>query len=400
MKTDIAKLAFVLPMLLLGCTQGPSQSSPASGPVAAPALPPLLPFDQAVENAANAVLSANAGTQRVIVIDPLVDGVTGDQSVATRRIGERIAALARERYPNYRVQPFTAAAVAQQPLVMVGTFTPVNGANQTSGERIGYRFCLVMADLGSGRTVAKSVARAQLDGVDASPAPFFRQSPVWSEDPAIRSYVNTCQGTRVGDAIPPEYLRGIESAALVQEAMVQFEAGRLPQSLARFEAARATAAGDQLRVHNGLYLVNYLMGRRAQATEEFGALVDYGLEHSRLGVKLLFQTGSTGFAGGQDAVTQYPMWLRQIAVRAGQRTTCLEIRGHTSASGNAELNERLSTARAEAVRARLAAAEPAMTNRMIAIGVGAREPLVGTGRDDATDALDRRVEFRVVAQCN
>jgi hypothetical protein len=26
--------------------------------------------------------------------------------------------------------------------------------------------------------------------------------------------------------------------------------------------------------------------------------------------------------------------------------------------------------------------------------------LVGTGRDDATDALDRRVEFRVVAQCN
>ena len=41
-----------------------------------------------------------------------------------------------------------------------------------------------------------------------------------------------------------------------------------------------------------------------------------------------------------------------------------------------------------------------MTNRMIAIGVGGREPLVGTGRDDATDALDRRVEFRVVAQCN
>ena len=58
-----------------------------------------------------------------------------------------------------------------------------------------------MADLGSGRTVAKSVARAQLEGVDASPTGFFRQSPVWSEDPAIRSYVNTCQGTRVGDAI-------------------------------------------------------------------------------------------------------------------------------------------------------------------------------------------------------
>ena len=84
------------------------------------------------------------------------------------------------------------------------------------------------------------------------------------------------------------------------------------------------------------------------------------------------------------------MWMRQIAVRSGQRTTCLEVRGHTSPSGSAEMNERLSTARAEAVRARLAAAEPAMTNRMIAVGVGGREPLVGTGRDGATDALDRR----------
>jgi outer membrane protein OmpA-like peptidoglycan-associated protein len=399
--TRIAKLAFLLPMLLLGCTQSAPQSGgPASSPVAAPALPPILPFEQAVDNAANTVLAANAGAQRVIVIDPLVDGVTGDQSVATRRIGERITALARERYPNYRVEPFTAATVAQQPLVMVGTLTPVNGANQTTGERVAYRFCLVLADLGSGRTVAKSVARAQLDGVDATPVTFFRQSPVWSEDPAIRGYVNTCQGTRVGDAIPPDYLRGIESAALVQEAMTQFEAGRLPQALAKFEAARTTAAGDQLRVHNGLYLVNYVMGRRAQATAEFGELVDYGLDHSRLGVKFLFQPGSTAFSGGADAAREYPMWLRQIAERAGQRTTCLEIRGHTSPSGSAELNERLSTARAEAVRARLAAAAPAMTDRMIAVGVGGRENLVGTGRDDGTDALDRRVEFRVVQQCS
>ena len=112
--------------------------------------------------------------------------MTGDQSVATRRIRERIAALARERHLELSRPAFTAAAVAQQPLVMVGTFTPVNGANQTSGERVGYRFCLVMADLGSGRTVAKSVARAPARRRRRQPgAPFFRQSPVWSEDPAI-----------------------------------------------------------------------------------------------------------------------------------------------------------------------------------------------------------------------
>ncbi len=34
---------------------------------------------------------------------------------------------------------------------------------------------------------------------------------------------------------------------------------------------------------------------------------------------------------------------------------------------------------------------------MIANGVGSRETIVGTGRDDATDALDRRVEFKPLA---
>ena len=35
-------------------------------------------------------------------------------------------------------------------------------------------------------------------------------------------------------------------------------------------------------------------------------------------------------------------------------------------------------------------------DRMIATGRGYRDNLVGTGKDDASDALDRRVEFKVV----
>ncbi len=392
----ITALALLLPIVLLGCEQPPQQAAaPAAAP---PPLPPIVPFDQAVDNAANAVLAANAGTTRTVVIDPLVDGVTGDQSAATRRIGARISTLIRQRYPNYRIVPFSADTVAQQPLVMVGTFTAVNASNQTSGPRVAYRFCLVMADLKSGRTVAKSVARAQLEGVDASPAAFFQQSPVWSEDPAIRSYVNTCQGTKVGDAIPEQYVRGIQAAALVQEAMALYEAGRLQQALAKFETARAAAAGDQLRVFNGLYLVNRRMGRQSEATAQFGQLVDYGLERQRLAVKLLFQPGSTEFIAGEGG-GQYPMWLGQIADRASQRKTCLEVRGHTSTSGAADVNERLSTQRAQAVQGRLTTLSPTLSGRMTATGVGPREAMVGTGRDDASDALDRRVEFRVKPQC-
>jgi outer membrane protein OmpA-like peptidoglycan-associated protein len=38
----------------------------------------------------------------------------------------------------------------------------------------------------------------------------------------------------------------------------------------------------------------------------------------------------------------------------------------------------------------------ALGTRLRAVGVGSREALVGLGTDDARDALDRRVEFRVV----
>jgi outer membrane protein OmpA-like peptidoglycan-associated protein len=75
---------------------------------------------------------------------------------------------------------------------------------------------------------------------------------------------------------------------------------------------------------------------------------------------------------------------------------CLEITGHTSATGPAPLNERLSALRAEYVKKRLETEAPLLVKRTIANGVGSRENMVGNGRDDATDALDRRVEFKVI----
>ena len=52
--------------------------------------------------------------------------------------------------------------------------------------------------------------------------------------------------------------------------------------------------------------------------------------------------------------------------------------------------------RAENVKNRLERESPKLKGRVIASGVGSREKLVGTGTDDVRDALDRRVEFKVV----
>lgn len=52
--------------------------------------------------------------------------------------------------------------------------------------------------------------------------------------------------------------------------------------------------------------------------------------------------------------------------------------------------------RAEYVKSRLEIVSPVLAKRTIANGVGSKQTMVGNGRDDASNALDRRVEFKVI----
>src|SRR5215475_5474238 len=80
----------------------------ATPPPAAPApLPPPMAFQDALLKAANDLFSkANLeGTpdKVLLVIDPLIDGVTGGQSVATQGMERRIVELVRKDYPRFDV---------------------------------------------------------------------------------------------------------------------------------------------------------------------------------------------------------------------------------------------------------------------------------------------------------
>jgi outer membrane protein OmpA-like peptidoglycan-associated protein len=255
----------------------------------------------------------------------------------------------------------------------------------------------VLADLKSGKTVAKSVVKATPAAIDATPLPAFRDSPVWSTDKSIGAYIQSCHASQVGSPMNAQYVEGLLSAATVHDAIEAYNAGKIKEARDIYSSALGLMGGDQLRVWNGLYLTNYKLGDQAKADEAFRNLVDYGMRNNRLGVKFLFRPGSSAFL--PEAATNYEPWIKTIAQRAVENSACLEIVGHTSPTGPAMLNDRLSMMRAEFIKNRLSTEEPKLSQKMLANGAGSKEPLIGTGADDATDALDRRVEFKAMPSC-
>jgi outer membrane protein OmpA-like peptidoglycan-associated protein len=372
----------------------------ASSPPAAPApLPPPIAFQDALLKAANDLFSkANlegAPEKVVLVIDPLIDGVTGGQSVATQGMERRIVELVRKDYPRFEITRFNSASVAKEPVVLIGTFTAINMSGASMGPRDAYRICLALADLRNKKIISKGFARATTDGINPTPVAFFKDSPLFVKDPVTDGYIRSCQGTKAGDPLQQSYVDRIEAAAIVNDAIDAYNERKYKESLALYENAAKLSGGDQLRVLNGIYLANWRLNRRAPAEEAFGKVVDYGLKiadpKQPLAIKFLFRKNASRF---DRPDSEYAMWLKQIAQHTARASACLEIVGHTSPTGPVKLNDRLSEMRAEYVKDRLVQQAKGLDRRLITRGAGSRELIVGTGRDDASDALDRRVEFK------
>jgi outer membrane protein OmpA-like peptidoglycan-associated protein len=380
---------------------GPAQ--PAAPAAAAPPPPPTpIPFNDALLKAANDLFSkanlSGAPDKVTLVIDPLIDGVSGAQSKATHLEEARIKDLVKSTYPRFQVARFSSEAVAKAPVVLVGTFTAVNNAGVANGPKDAYRICLALADMKTKTIISKGVARALPEGIDPTPAAFFNDSPVFAKDASTDSYIKTCQGTKVGDNVDQAYADRIVVASLVNDAIEAYEDGRYRDALDVYQSALKTPGGEQLRVLNGIYLANFKLHRTKPAMEAFGKVVDYGLNGDKLAVKFLFRPGSTQFINDRSVRAPYDSWIEKLAERTAAKQGCLEVVGHTSATGLPAVNDRLSGLRADYIKDRLEDEQHSLRGRLVSTGKGSREMIVGTGKDDASDALDRRVEFKTV-QC-
>jgi outer membrane protein OmpA-like peptidoglycan-associated protein len=327
----------------------------------------------------------------VIAVDPAIDGNTGQQTIASKALDSRLLQRASDKFAQFDVAAVNSSILGKAQYVLAATLTPIDAGKATAGT---FRISLSLTDIKTGFVVAQSATRIRSEGVDTTPTPFYRDSPSLTKDRVVEGQIRTAQ-TPTGGAADEFYMSRLPINALISEGSNRYEAGNYAEALRYYETAAARPEGQQLRVLNGLYLANTQLGRTDEAEKAFAKIVALGLATNSLSVKFLFRPGSLDFLADPKISGPYNTWLRLVAREVAASKACLTIVGHTSRTGTEQFNDRLSLQRAVSIQRRIETQSPETTGRLVSVGSGFRENLVGSGTDDLRDALDRRVEFKV-----
>ena len=368
----------------------PSSADPAAHPALRPA----------VLNAANNLLGRPNFPLRKAVRFPVV--IDPDRwhdwrsSPATQAMGARIVALIK-KYPQYEVLPLHGGQRRQVALVLVGNLHRSEQGAQDRGPAgslphlPGARRSQVGQAGGQG--IGSSPSRAP---VDVTPTAFFQDSPAWTEDPSTLGYIRGLPGDQ-GPATRSIPCTSIASwrRPMVAQAIDAYTPVRTPMPWPSTRAYLRSALRQPVPGVLGLYLTNWRLGRKEAASTPSVRWSISASRTKRVGVKFLFRPGTTAFIADRKLSRAHPIWLAQLASRAARRNTCLEVTGHQPQRSGAD--ERTPLVPARGIRQDpVDRSSPGLGKRTIAHGVGSREALIGNSKDDGSDALDRRVEFKVI----
>lgn len=331
---------------------------------------------------------------RIVVLDPMLDGNSGQLTALSGDFERRVLAkLAADK--SRTILPISSESIVKSDTLLIGTVA-VDSGKSTGGRTTGNVAVLHLAyvDLKSGNVLAQATARARGNTFDITPSKFDQDSPiVMYGDLSTAGYIRTASQLS-GQPADSNYLKQLNTSALVTKATQAYNSGKYGEALRFFQSADSGQPDGGLKALNGAYLANVQLGKLDQAEQIFSKIATISIRNRDMGVKFLFGAGSSDFLTDPKISGMYDVWIRQIARALGQTPVCVELVGHASKTGAEAYNERLSDQRAERIKARLLGESDRLKTRISASGAGSKEPIIGTGTDDMSDAVDRRVVFK------
>ena len=331
-----------------------------------------------------------ARPMRNFVIDRVTDARSGQTTAITQEMRQRITASLGSKIPGANTTPLDRDGLGKADFVVAGS---LSNEPYKAGERR-FRLQVSIANLKTGLIAAQSSVWLKGE-FDTTPDLFYRDSPIVPRDPVVAAQTATARAAP-GSKADARYLDQLPTGAILNEAEIAYNRGNSEDAARLYDIAAARPDGKTLRTYSGLYLTNTRLDRKRDSEAAFSGLLREGIANNELSIRFLFKVGSTEFVEDPLHGPQYPMWLRQLAQNFWKARDCVEIAGHSSRTGSEDLNDKLSAYRAEAVLRYMMLTEPRLQSKIKAVGKGFRETIVGSGADNASDAVDRRVEFRVV----
>lgn len=388
----IRGLAFSCLFFLTACVTQPPK------PVETLAGPPTPAFHKDLSEAIQFVaihLKSQVSQQavadaKVIPVDLFFNEHSAEEATASKNLQQNLVAALTASLPNASFGPMDTRNIQNARWVTLASYASVKAAEvNKDGQWI--RLKVAIADVKSGEMVAQVVTHVDAKQFNTAPTRFFKSVPMYLTDTSHKDRNAVLAGQRrpLG--------QGLMVRAAMMEATQSFDVENWVEAEQRFSKVLELSP-----VHtgalSGLYEVLWLRGNKTEAEKVFVRLSAAGIEAGSLSVKLLFKLSSTDFIDEADLNQQYQLWLRAIGQAVIAKNVCLDVNGHASASGSIEFNQRLSLSRAARIVSRLQQSASLSKGALASYGKGSTEMIVGTGADDATDSIDRRVEF-VVRDC-
>ena len=328
--------------------------------------------------------------KKSFVLDPFIDAHSAEVNETSLQIEKILTRQVKTAFPDFNVDSMSAKTLASAQYVVNGIIR----LDRSSGNGF-YRVTSSVVDMKTGIVIANAEVMLTKENIQYEPVGPYKDSPMFLKDKRTEGYIATAL-SKIGDTSDKSYFDTLPTSAVLSEADKIFDAGDFNQALSLYQQAEGRQDGKVMKSYSALYQCYLKLGQLKEAEDVFARLLEVGLKNSNLSTRFMFTVNSTDFIADAGLRGQYALWLRQIAKRVGSAGLCLNVSGHSSHTGNERYNDQLSLQRALAVQKIMQKDFPLALQKTRAYGRGFRENIVGSGSDDAQDAIDRRVVFDVV----
>lgn len=385
-------LLFILISLLPGCAAKKLHIETA------------LSFDTAVRLVANHTFQQEFNkfgplvyaTKPRFVIDNIIDTDTGEVTRTSERITALIIEEAKNNFPFCTVNEMNFDNLNNANYVIVGVITQEK--HPLTKKKIPHLFISIVNAKTSVISTKSDVWISNID-LDYNPTPVYEDSPMFIKDHRVDALIKTAMAES-GELANKEYFDTLTTSAILSEASMVYNEGKYNLALGLFAKAAEREDGQIMKTFSGLYQSFFRLKKYREAEEAFAHLAKLGIKNNSLSIKFLFDVDSVEFSGSRSSLREYDIWVKNLAKTFNDNATCLQIIGHASNSGSERYNNRLSLSRAKHIQAMFEQHSRGVSDMTYPIGRGFSENIIGTGTNDARDAIDRRVELRVVSCTN